>query len=198
MKILALWFLTFLSACQSTPNIFGPQTSPSVFVDNTEENNKVLASTSASASESCNGSCGYITTKAFAEFPDLQKSCKEKKLSKKECNIKFYEMMNSRLLLQYPNANYQQVVLECKADPINCDTSTLEGANKLEEKIIHSEAEYNRNKAAEAHANILAKAEAEQQARMKAFRDYLQRQQDRKTNCTTYTDAYRVTHTSCN
>ncbi|MNK99913.1 hypothetical protein D3C87_1203300 [compost metagenome] len=195
MKILLLLLPIGLMGCASMGIPFVTQSSPTYYEDTTEKNNAILAAKRTETSQECNGICSYVSTKTYGEMKEHYADCKKRKISTKACDGTFFEMLNARLMLQYPNANIDKVVLWCKSEPRICNLSSVEGANALEGKIIESQNEYADRKMYEHQAEVARRNEEMNRARSQAISAYFAEQyrqqqiqnniqQLKQTNCT--------------
>lgn len=103
----------------------------------------------------------------------------------------------SRLILEYPKANFDKVTLECKSELRTCNLNNVESANVFEDKISESHLRMAHREDARIQADMARAQEDERRARLKAFGTALMYQNRNRMNCISNT-IYGTTYTNCN
>jgi hypothetical protein len=197
MKILLLFMPLVIMACSSYST--NSQQPAFILPDNTAENEAILKAAKTNpetGTTTCNGKCGFVSTKTYNEKDAHYADCSSRKISVQDCNRTFIEMLGSRLMLEYPKVDFDKIVLWCKSEPKICDLSTVAGGNAFEQKAIDQQNAMNRVKYAETEAKIFRHNQELAEARQKAWSDAMAAQYQKQISCTA-TKAGNTTYTNC-
>lgn len=130
MKNIILLVIPFLISCQALRD-----------ATNTNLRASTPINSAPKAIEYCEGGgiCGYETTRTFAELDGFTNDCKIAKKKAPQCYAEFNKMLQARISLRYPRADYDRVVLWCQSEPKICGLDTLQKANVLETALSQSQ-----------------------------------------------------------
>ena len=120
--------------------------------------------------------CDLVVYNSQTEANDFFKNCKKDKASQKECETKIGDMLVARMSIKYPYADAKLATLQCKAEPVKCDTSTFSGLVQLEMYLRNTHdaklAEMDHQRGQEIRQRELADQAAERQRISQAFQAF--------------------------
>ncbi len=115
----------------------------------------------------------------------------------KSCRQLLGGMLDAKYQLQYPYANWRDANLWCKANPIECDFSTWQGAYVYEYKLLQSHNELAEKLKRDRQFQRDLESEQRTRESQQAFLGFLQTFQGNQVNCTSKKDAFGTVHTNC-
>lgn len=79
-----------------------------------------------------------VTDTVFGIHQEFYKACLSEGSNISQCDATFYQAFSSKLIQEYPGADINEVILECKLEPKTCGTIDADKARVLEGKIARS------------------------------------------------------------